>query len=78
MGDHVREVVRLCQLLVIFTTLTLLFYGGIVWIGGLVEENYREDGPRGRAVKVFDADGEMLTTLHDVKQRLMFYYWYGE
>jgi hypothetical protein len=68
--------VELIKFMLVFTVLTLFFYGVIVWIAEQIEIYHQEEEPRGRAVKVIDQTD--LQHFDDVKNRLMFYYWFGE
>jgi hypothetical protein len=76
---QVKKLWDICKLLLIFTTLTIFFYGLILWIGDRVEQINRDDNPNGRAVKVIQTfDHPSLNTIEDFKNRLFFYYWFGE
>lgn len=76
-----HKLVATCKLILIFLALTFFFYGLIVWIGDQVYNHYRYDDPKGRAVKV-DQPLEVTRTggadLEALKNRLLFYYWFGE
>ena len=67
------------KLVIIFTTLTLFFYGFITWAADKVEQYQRGDHPKGRAVKVVQfIEQEALLSVQEFKDRILFYYWYGE
>lgn len=69
----------LLKMLIIFTTLTFFFYGFITWAADKVEQYQRGDHPKGKAVKVFHfLEQETLNSVQEFKDRLLFYYWFGE
>lgn len=74
-----QKVMDLCKVLIIFLTLTVFFYGLILWIGDRVEQNQRFESPKGKAIKVFYAiDQPTMLTFDDYRKRLFFYYRFGE
>jgi hypothetical protein len=76
---QVEGMFSVLKLLIIFTALTLLFYGMIIWIAEMIQPHQRYESPR-NAVKVFHSIDEQqtLTYLSDYKERLMFFIHYGE
>lgn len=80
MNTGFQKLIGTFKLILVFAVLTLFFYGVIVWIGDQVYDNYRYDDPKGRAVKV-DQPVELTNSIIDLeslKNRLLFYYWFGE
>ena len=72
----VPKTVRKLYFMIMFVALSYLLYSAMSWLGEWISpiENYGI--PEGSAVRAFDhADrGDGL----DTRQRLRFYYWYGE
>lgn len=69
----------LFKLIIVFATLTFFFYGFITWAADKVERYQRGDHPKGKAVKVFHApEQETSGSVQEFKDRLLFYYWFGE
>lgn len=77
MRKQFRNLMDICKLLLIFVTLTFIFYGVIVWINDKIEPQHRYEEPRGRAVKVVQMEEES-TLLYDFKERLLLFYQIGE
>ncbi|WP_025026161.1 YqzK family protein [Caldalkalibacillus mannanilyticus] len=79
MNTQLHKFIDVCKLLVIFITLTLLFYGMIIWVVEKIEPHHRYNQPKGKAVKVFQMDSlPTLNSAKDYRDRLLFFYWYGE
>ncbi|EGL82485.1 hypothetical protein CathTA2_2024 [Caldalkalibacillus thermarum TA2.A1] len=79
MPGSLSRLMDVIKIITVFVALTLFFYVMIVWVADALEEHSEEDRPKGRAVKVFNSQREAsLETIHDVKDRLMFFYWFGE
>jgi hypothetical protein len=76
---QVKKLLEIGKIFIIFTTLTIFFYGLILWIGDKVEQINRDEDPKGRAVKVSQIiDHPSMNNIEDFKNRLYFYYWFGE
>lgn len=74
-----RKMMDFCKVLLIFLSLTVFFYGLILWVGDRVEQNQRFENPKGKAIKVFySIDQPTMSTFDDYKKRLFLYYWFGE
>lgn len=74
-----NKLIDVCKLLTIFITLTIFFYGFISWAADKVDHYQRGDHPKGKATKVVQyMEQEALIPLKDFKDRLLFYYWFGE
>ncbi|MDQ0339156.1 membrane-bound ClpP family serine protease [Caldalkalibacillus uzonensis] len=79
MRESYMRLVDVIKIMAVFAALTLFFYVIIVWVADALEQHSEEERPKGRAVKVFDPQREeSMQSFHDVKQRLMFFYWFGE
>jgi hypothetical protein len=80
-----HKLMDICKLLIIFMTLTIFFYGLIIWVVEKVEPHQRYETPKGRAIKVIQV-GEhpiieeypTMNSIDEFKNRLFFYYWFGE
>jgi hypothetical protein len=79
MRNQARKLIDVCKLMIIFTTLTLFFYGMIVWTVEKIEPHQRYETPKGKATKVFQfQEVTSLENIEQFKNRLLFYYWFGE
>jgi len=79
MNVQLQKMLDICKLLLVFTTLTLFFYGMIVWVVEKIEPPHRYNQPKGKAVKVLQFENlPVMKNMDDFKNRLLFYYWFGE
>lgn len=78
MVTELEKVMGILKLLLVFITLTAMFYGVILWVEDQVERNFQNE-PRGRAVKVQQTyDTQEVDVLTQAKQRLYLFYQMGE
>ncbi|GAF66733.1 YqzK family protein [Alkalihalobacillus trypoxylicola] len=63
------------KVFLLFTGCTALFYYGILWISEEYDSLHRYDEPAGKAVKVFQMNGD---TPESMAERLMWFYRLGE
>lgn len=73
-----KQLYEIVKLLLIFIVLTTIFYGFIVWMAEIVAPHQQNDAPRGKVIKVHTEANEAPQYVHDFKERLMFFYWFGE
>lgn len=79
MRQQFVKIVSICKLMLLFVSLTGVFYGAILWISEHVQQNYRYEEPKGRSVPVLFQDSTVhLTSIQDIKNRLLFFYRFGE
>lgn len=78
------KMLEIIKLLLVFAALTLLFYGMIIWIVDYWEDRQLDEQPKGKVVTVFEHigterdSGEITRHVRDMKDRLLFFYWFGE
>ncbi|RSK27715.1 DUF4227 family protein [Bacillus sp. HMF5848] len=75
MGSFVKAVYDTIKVFILFTTCTILFYYGIVWLNEEYRSYQRYDEPKGSSVKVSTFDEETETNWWD---RLIQFYLNGE
>lgn len=79
MADMWKRLGDVLKLIIIFSTLTLFFYGFITWAVDKVGQYQREDHPKGKAVKVVQLiEEDALQSISEFKDRVLLYYWFGE
>ncbi len=65
------------KFILLFIVLTVVFYYGYQYVASWIEPDHHYSTPHGQAVKVFESE-DFHAEHYSVKDRLKFFYWYGE
>lgn len=74
----VKRIKEYGKLFLLFAVCTFVFYHLISWMTDVVRPANPYEKPQGRAVKVFGAADSNQEGLDWYKDRLFYFYWYGE
>ncbi|MBM7648055.1 hypothetical protein JOC78_000995 [Bacillus ectoiniformans] len=74
MNQYKKTIGQMAKIFFLFTSFTVLFYSGILWVQHEYEKKHRYDEPEGAAVKVNLTFEEERTHL----ERLLLFYLDGE
>ncbi|GAB7386192.1 hypothetical protein BSNK01_00270 [Bacillaceae bacterium] len=74
-----RRLFEYVKLMLFFLLCTFIFYGVIQFLSDVIEPVNPYKKPEGKAVKVFSFDeASAESSLDWYRERLFFFYWYGE